>query len=154
MNDINYDELQERVQKGMKRQKAIVRWTFLGVNIMFFLIFLILLIAVQSNPASPINSLPESVSDVLILPLILWPMGIMMQFMHALMESGVMDKQIAARVVGQELGNQILENQLQAVSQKRKREADSVNDEAMTVSDDGELVPLHEADDDRRSAKS
>src|SRR5690349_21125308 len=122
MNDIDYDQLQERVQRSIKRQKMTVRWLFLGVNVLFFLIFLIMMIANLSNPTSLLNSLPESTSDILVLPLILWPTGIFMQFMVVLMESGVMDKQMAAKIVGQELGNQILENQLRTASQKRKRE--------------------------------
>ena len=143
MNDINYEELQARVEKGIKRQKLMMRWLFLGVNILFYFIFVIMLLITQASNSEIINSLPEHVSDIFVLPLVMWPVGIILQFIVALMESGVMDKQIASKVVGQELGNQILESRLQGMTEKAKRHnLEAEDEEAMTISDDGELIPL------------
>lgn len=131
MYDLESDELREQVARGVKRQKVFYRWLSLGMSALFFAIS-VLILATTPRTDNP--------GDMLTGPAILWAATLIFHFVSVLIESGVMDKQIASQVVARELGRQFMANQ--ANTGKRKREA--ANYEAMTVDDEGELIPLYE----------
>ncbi len=154
MSDINDPELYERVEQNVKRQKSNLRWTAFGLNAASFLLYLIFLIVSLSDPTSPIANIPPQRWEVFVVPLGLWLIVLGVHFGSAWADSGKSDKEFAARAMNQELGRQILDEALRRAAGKPKRDTSRLEDNYVTINDEGEIVPLKEAEDQRRDLNS
>lgn len=142
------NDVQARVERRMRRQKTTVRWTMTIVNVVLFNLFVIISwAAVLNDPtlAVRLQSDTDALGTALFLLSMGWFSGLFLQFVNTLSDSGVGDERLRRRILSEEITVQMYEQQLAdaRAADKRKNE-DAAG--AMTLSDDGELVPL--ADDD------
>ncbi|MFN8376484.1 MAG: hypothetical protein U0694_26890 [Anaerolineae bacterium] len=147
------DDLFDRVSANMQRRKFWGRWGAFVVNLLCFLFALMLIVASVSDPASPAASIPIERREIFFVPMALWAFAILSQLASVIMDSGLMDKQMSSEALSKELGQELLEQKLRDMRQKRKNELGAVESDSMTVSDDGELVPLHDDETQRRAQR-
>jgi hypothetical protein len=149
---IDYKELNEQVEQKVNRQRKWAKGVFFGVSVGLTLLFNGLAwVMVGSNPE--LRNLPPeagaAVGGALAFLTVASGMGILYHGLSLLMDSKAALKQMRGRVVAQEFSEQLLQQGLaqqglaQQDDQKAKRLSVS-DDQPVTVSDDGELVPLEE----------
>jgi hypothetical protein len=152
MSDIHDPEFYERVEQNVKRQKRNLRWTAFGLNAAAFLFYVFFLIASQSDPTSPIANIPPQRWEVLVVPLGLWLIVLGVHFGSVWADSGKTDKEMMARAMTQELGQQVMDEALRRSMNKPKRDTSHLDEDYVTINDEGEIVPLNEAENERRSS--
>lgn len=154
MNEIDYQDLAQRVDKNVKNQKAATRWVFFGFNVVFFLLSLFITMSVFSQNAVLLTpEIREALDGAIAAPFAFWAMTILFNLMSALFDSGVFDKNLRATATTQALSEQLNETALQQMSEKSKRNSARLESDAVTINDEGELVPLDE-EPQGRSASS
>jgi len=149
----NSDDLLDRVAQNIQRRKFWGRWGALAVNVLCFLFALIMIVTSLSDPGSPAASIPIERREIFIVPLALWAFAIMCQLASVITDSGLLDKQMSSEELTKELGQELLQQKMRDMTQKRKNELGAVESESMTVSDDGELIPLPDDESQRRAQR-
>lgn len=142
MNDLNRQKLGEHIQNSLQRQRRIARWSAFALNAIFFLISLILVILVLSDPTSYAAAIPVESREIFIVPLALWFIAVCSHLVSALTDSGMIDREMRERAVTEALNQQIIEEALGG--EKPKRDTARLDADAVTINDEGELVPLDE----------
>jgi hypothetical protein len=148
-DQINYDELRTKVEAGVQRQKKFARYTFFGVNLLIFMIFLVIsaVIAEGNEAITAAFTANEDLAVLLMLPYLGWVMAIMFQGFSLIIDSGVTDKQIRGQIIAREFGEEMLKiGEQQAEKAKRNLEEDDADGGEMVIGDDGELKYI---DDER-----
>ena len=151
MNELHDPDFYERVEQNVKRQKRNLRWTAFGLNAAAFVIYVLFLIASVSNPDSPLFNIPPQSWEVFVVPLGLWLIVLGVHFGSVWADSGKSDKDMTARAMNQELGQQVMNEALRRAVNKPKRDTARLEDRFMTINDEGEIVPLDEIEDEQRS---
>jgi hypothetical protein len=154
MQEINSPSLRERVEKRVKGRKQTVRWVFFIVSLIVTLIFTGIAWGVAaSDPAIWETIFREDSAGalVLIFPTLAGFMSLLYHFLSLAMDSGMGERQMRAQILTEELGQSLLEDQLREVEdrEKRKRDAARLDADAVTINDEGELVPLDETQDEQ-----
>jgi hypothetical protein len=144
-SNIDYELLNEQIEKTMKRRKSVAQWVFFGVNVLMFVIFTLLMwgMALGSPTLSQMMQGDDSpIIGILMLATMGWLTGVIFHGISTLMASGLMDNQIRKDVASREFGSLILDQAMQSRQEKAKRELDTNDEEEVMISDDGELVPV------------
>lgn len=148
MKDRQNQALNERVQKGIQRRKAIDRWGALAVHAVVAIASIIafgVLLPILDDPKVAGLSLPFNPQVMLGVLIILQVFALSVHLVSALADSGRLDKSMASEVVTRELGQQFIDDQLARQSEKPKRDSAHLESDYVTIDDEGELVPDEEA---------
>jgi hypothetical protein len=152
MNSIDSQDLSERVQKYVQRQKAFMRWGFFVSHVFLFAISLFIGIGTFSETYWA--DIPEPLQTVMIFPLVLWFIALMFHLGSTLAGGGILDRQLAAQGVTKELGKQFIEQQLGMIGDKPKRDTSHLDADYVTINEEGELVPDGEHHHAHRSSST
>lgn len=140
-NQLNNDQVQERIENYIRRRKKVTRWVMLALNIFMFFLFMALSWGITLATPSLSSMLTETKSPLaalLILPTIGWGLGIFFHLLTALADSGAMDRSYRRRAMIGLMGEQIFANLMAQAGmgqEKTKRESRPLH-----LGDDGELV--------------
>jgi membrane-anchored glycerophosphoryl diester phosphodiesterase (GDPDase) len=140
-DNLDYRAIRKNVEKSLKRRKSIMRWVFLGVNLMMFGVFTIFAWGMAQSTGLLVDGNPqgESLIGALIMLNIGWFTGILFQFISAIVDLKGADNQMRAQIMSEEISKAMLElgaDESEAPVEKAKR--------MMRLSDDGELVEIVE----------
>ncbi len=146
LDNIDYQELNERVEKAVTKRKKLTRYIMFFVSICLVLLMTILAWGIAETGTLPAtNAITEN--DPIAAAMILLTLGgflsLLMNGIGLMVDSGIGDKQMRSQVLAEILGEQIQE---MANSGKTKREetderlSDESTAEVFELSDDGELV--------------
>ncbi len=143
MTEIDYQALNERVDKSLRKRKKIVRGVFFGLSVFMFILFTVLaLTAYAGNPLLPSRGFATSQDAAIFMLIVGWLTTLMFHGFGALFDSGVFDKSMRAQIASQQMGMQMVEHMDAATTEKTKRtdhleEADAAD--VVELTDDGEL---------------
>jgi len=137
--DIDYRAVRREVEAQVVRRKRVTRWIFFGVNFLMFVVFSSITWGVFAE-----NTIfSDDAMAALILMSVGWLIGLLFQFLSAILDSKSSEDRIREAAMGQALGKHLLEmsHNEEAFNDKHKR--------IYSLSDDGELdaVPVEERDD-------
>lgn len=137
-SNVDYQELNTRIEKAVRRQKLVIQGVFFGVSVMLFVIFGIMSIALEPNGTPWLPAFLMGLG---------WLLTLVWGGISLVMNLGWMDGPIRKQVLMQELGQNFLEQMAAAAveSEKPKRAAERLGDEVEDVvelSDDGELIRI------------
>jgi len=139
MAEIDYQTLNERVDKSLRKRKTVVRGVFFGLSVFMFILFTVLaLTAFAGNPLLPSRGFETSQDSAVFMLIIGWLCTLIFYGMGALFDSGVFDKSMRAQIASQQMGMAMVERMDAATIEKPKREEDSEAD-IVELTDDGEL---------------
>lgn len=145
MESLDNEELRQRIDAGVRRQKRLMHSIGFAVNVIMFVGFMLIAIAMLSSanlPPELVQGDNALVTGAFVMLGIGWFTSLVFHGMSVLASSGVLDAAMRDRVIVREIGRQLFE---QAASNhekpKRSLEKDTA---AYTVSDDGELVEVDE----------
>ncbi len=145
------DDLEERVDAHVRRQKRITRYVFLGVNALLFFIFAFISMMLVVNTPE-LASLSENARDALIASGVLlttgWAMSIFFQMMIAIFDSGMADASMRRQALTHIMADQMLESS-RRYREKPKRAGDADEVGRMVLGEDGELI---DPEDSQRDA--
>ena len=142
------DDLEERVDAHVQRQKRIARLVFLGVNALVFFIFAFISMMLVINTPE-LASLSEDARGALIASGVLlttgWAMSIFFQMMIAIFDSGMADASMRRQALTHIMADQMLESS-RRYREKPKRAEDSDEGGRMVLGEDGELIDVEDSD--------
>lgn len=145
LDNIDYQELNERVEKAIAQRKKLTRYAMLAVSAFVFVLFAVLSWSVGTGAIGGIQA-GEVREDIIAAMVMLTVGGFMAVLMNAIglmIDSGVGDKQIRSQVLAEVLGEQI-KDLAQSEKAKRNEATERLSDESAAeifeLSDDGELV--------------
>jgi hypothetical protein len=146
--DIDPDVLAERTDRQVKRTKTVVRVVFLAISALLFIIFQsIAWVALGSSADVLPAEVGEAVLTAQILMTVGWGLSLMYQLMTLILDIPASEKALR-RQIGARLVNELMmERYITPSGRKAKRDDEGgrlVDDEPMTVGDDGELISERE----------
>ncbi len=137
-------DLEERVEAQVTRSRRQARTLSLALNITFSLFFLMMLVVT----ASTLDSQPTT-AGVLILAFLGIIASLGMHILAYANEVGAFDQQRRRQILEKEIKPELIETMLAQAREKSKRKG-----QPLALSDDGELVPVEDAEiREDRSAK-
>ncbi len=143
------ENLDERVDAYVQRQKRIARFVFLGVNAVLFFIFAFVSLMVVTNTPE-LASLSEDAQGALIAGGILlttgWAMSLLFQFISAIFDTGIGDASMRQQALTRVMAEHMLETSRLRRREKTKRGEDYEDGGRMVLGEDGELVELQAHD--------
>lgn len=141
---IDYELLNEQVEKAVTRRKKFSRWVFFGVHVFMFILFTVLMwMMASTSPELQQLADGEALSGILIMATMGWLTGLSFHGIATLFDSGLMDHQMRKEVVSKELGTMLLDQAVRGQQEKSKRRLeDDDEEEEVMLSEDGELVPV------------
>jgi hypothetical protein len=150
--NLDYAAIRRRVEDGVSRQKWAYRRIFLLFHVLFFVISMFAVwgtIVVDSQLRAALFESGSAAGIVVILPTILWAAVILFHLAALFVESSPAERNIRERLLRQEVGEEILRQGAAEVGVMEKPKHDEAVTEArrMLLSDDGELVPADEDED-------
>lgn len=137
---IDYQELNERVEKGIQKQKNILRGVFLAISVGMFALFTAISLIGNGQIAGFMMGIG-------------WLTTLSFFGLSAVADFGLFDKALRRTVMGQMTNEYMLEQMEAAMlnAEKPKRDTDHLADNAdvyaVELTDDGELVPLRRQSD-------
>ncbi len=142
-NQIDYSDVRRSVEQGLKREKMMMRLITFVVNLIMFIVFSIIVVAVAAaNPelGKAILEKNNPLGVLVALPMTGWLVSLIFHAVSLILETKVGERQMRDRVMVRELGKRMLGlTDDGEFYEKPKRE------QAMRLSDDGELVPDEQA---------
>ncbi len=152
---VDSEALAERVEKAMRRRKAIVSVVFFVLSLFLFVLFMIIAWGMALSDTYFVEQIGldnAPVPGALFMLTMGWFTALLFQFINILMQSGVGDRQMRGQIASELLGEQLLQQALANAGEKPKRDSS----ERLSSSDDGEVVELTEDGElvavERRSA--
>jgi hypothetical protein len=144
MDNIDYHELNERVEQALERRKNLTRIAMYATSVFIFLVFVILAWLIASgalDAATVTNPDMDNVTAAMILLTIGGFMTLVLNGIGMLVGTKGFEKQIRREVLVEQFGDNLQE----LATMKRKRSEERLGDETvMEISDDGELIPVEE----------
>ncbi|MCC6616599.1 MAG: hypothetical protein IT320_24210 [Anaerolineae bacterium] len=130
--DIDYRAVRREVEAEVVRRKRATRWIFFAVNFLMFVIFSSITWGVFAKNMI----MSDDAAAALIVMSVGWLIGLMFQFISAMLDSKSSEERIREAAMGQAVGKHLLQmsRDADAFGDKHKRE--------YSLSDDGELDPL------------
>lgn len=152
-DNIDYEALGERVEKAMHSRKRSVRVAFFSVSLFLFVLFTLIGLGITGSTAEALGVEAGRLIPIMLMPGLGWALALLYQGLALAMDYGMGDRRLRGQVLQEVLGEEVLARmQAQALADLKRK--NRLGDEpAMTVSDDGELVPLSDdagADDEQR----
>lgn len=156
-----YDDfqLEERVEQNIQRKRKFLRWAPFAVNLICFTLYTGLVLVSISERVEwfYLGSLFRDVHrgyrpEILWLPMVFWFLALCIQFASVLIESGKLDKSIAARARAEE--EEIIQAILGrlAMAEKRKRDSSDLEDNISIVSAHADALSHLEIEEHPRHA--
>jgi hypothetical protein len=145
--DLDYAAIRRNVEKSVSHQKWVYRILFFVMHALFFVVAMLAVWGTIATDAQLRDVLFNQGSAVIvILPTILWAAVILFHVASLYLESSEGEKAMRERLLMREIGEDILRKGLaaEAMSEKPKRRNAVMEDQAMRLSDDGELTPVDE----------
>lgn len=143
MTGIDYQDLNERVDKSLRKRKKIARGVFFGASVLMFIIFTLLaLTAFAGNPLMASRGFATSQDAAVFLLIVGWLTSLMFHGFGMLLDSGLFDKSMRAQIASQQMGMAIVERMEAEPMEKAKRNElteNSSDAEVVELTDDGEL---------------
>ncbi len=147
--EIDPDELAERVEADLRRQKAITRTVFAFVSLGMFVLFNVLAWSFASR-VEVLGEAREAILGALILMDVGWGVTVLYHLIGVMLENPAVDRQSRARIASRLVGEQVFQ-QVTTRKAKRRDTSDELDeDEPMTIGPDGELLSEREARARRR----
>jgi hypothetical protein len=144
MDNIDYHELNERVEQALERRKNITRIAMYATSVFIFVLFVVLAWLIASgvlDAATVTNPDMDNVTAAMILLTIGGFMTLVFNGIGMLVETKGFEKQMRSQVLVEQFGDNLQE----LATMKRKRFTERLEDEAIVeISDDGELIPVEE----------
>ncbi|MBE2183951.1 MAG: hypothetical protein IAE89_11035 [Anaerolineae bacterium] len=139
MAEIDYQTLNERVDKSLRKRKMVVRGVFFGLSVFMFILFTALaLSAFAGDPLLPSRGFETSQDAAVFMLITGWLCTLIFYGLGTLFDSGIFDKSMRAQIVSQQMGMAMVERMDAAMVEKPKREEASEAD-IVELTDDGEL---------------
>jgi fumarate reductase subunit D len=145
MNDLQNQELSQRVQRRMRRRKVGGRWGALAVHTVISMIALGVLLPILNDPKLASLALPFDPQAALGVLIILLIFSLAVHLASVVIDSGLTDEKMASEALAQELGKQFIEDQLARLGEKPKRESAHLESDYVRINEEGELVPDEDA---------
>ena len=143
MNQLDNDELRQRVELMLKVEKQRSRVGLLVGNFLMYLFFMgMIWIMTLSDPQTRALIWAENsaLMPALLLPTIGWGIGVFFHLLTVLMEMGIYQRQIRERAVMRVLSD-TLGKELLSQSKEKVKNRLTDDDAPMQISEEGELVP-------------
>jgi hypothetical protein len=144
-----FEEMQERVDAEIRKQKRIARTVMLFVNILMFVIFTMVSFSILGDTPE-IATLSDSARDALtastILMTIGWATGIFFQGMSTFFDSGLADTSMRRRAITRVMGDQLWEasEQYRRLQSEKPKRDPTESEGRLVLGEDGELVEIEE----------
>jgi hypothetical protein len=144
---IDYDDLNKRLTVAITRQKQVARWWFVILfMVMTGMCSAMAFAMLAGHPATQAALNTEGAPLRLVWFLLsggLGLLGTLTLIINALMDSKVAEEHMRQDLATKEVAAQLLERGMNDSTEKAKR-LGVPDDQAVTISDDGEIVPLEE----------
>jgi len=147
LGDMDYQELNARVEITLKKRKMLVRYVLFGTSIFMFIVFSVLawVMVSGSTAAAELSNTgaDDPILGAMILFIVGWLTTLFFDGLGLVIDTGIGDKQMRSQILTEQLGQNLME-MVQASAEKPKRDADGLDADAqaMEISDDGELIPV------------
>jgi hypothetical protein len=143
MYHIDPESLNVPLEATLRRRKMRRRWAMLVFNLVLW--FVVVMAAWGEAQSTP--QLREMLREggklygALVMLTLGWGFALLIQIAVALMDSGVGERRLRARLLRHEIGDLVLGQMQTPHKVKAKRH---LEDDALTIDEEGELVPLDE----------
>ncbi|MCC6616600.1 MAG: hypothetical protein IT320_24215 [Anaerolineae bacterium] len=141
--DIDYRAVRREVEAEVVRRKRAARWIFFGVNLMMFGVFLIIAASIISGSGAS-----DGAMGALAMMSAGWFIGLVFQFISAMLDTKSFEDRIRTEVMSQALGKHLLgmSREEEPPDEKPKR--------TYSLSTDGELDTTPVDDTDATEART
>lgn len=140
----DYEDFEERIDRAVRQRKCLLRYIMLGTSTFLYVLFMALMwgIFLTDEPIrSSITDL-EQVAGLLVLPTVGWLVSLILIGIAQIADARFMEEFIRRDIMGRELSQQLVERYMAEQADKAKRHDSAHEEPYVTVSDDGELIPL------------
>lgn len=148
--EIDPDDLADRIEADLRRQKAITRGVFAFVSLGMFVLFNVLAwsFAAQADVSGEAR---ETILGALILLDVGWGVTVLYHLIGMMLENPAVDRHSRARIASRLVGEQVFQQVTMRKAKRRDTSGELADgDEPMTIGPDGELLSEREARARRR----
>lgn len=145
MHNIDNEQLRERVDQTVKRQKKFMNVVLFTVNLCMFILFAILAIVMLNGadlPPELVQGRNAPVAGAFILLGMGWLTSLFFHGMSMVAELGWLDRSMRDKIVAQEVGRQLYEQAASSYEKPKRRLEEESPQYAISV--DGELIEVDE----------
>lgn len=152
----DYGAIREYVEKHLPRYKVTTKLTLFAVNLILFVVFTVITLAAASSAGvlatigqdlANLQKTTDPIAVAVMLPLVGWFTALILHGVTLLMDTKMAERQMRAQLAMRAMGHKLSEATSQP-AEKPKR------DQAMRLSEDGELVPVDEEAESRAAGRS
>jgi|GEM_PF-1580582 len=150
---IDPDEIADRVEIALKRQKKIMRIALTLVSIGLFILFNVIAWSIATGTGPAVDELAnpqgQAVGGMTMLTAG-WFITVLYHVILMIMDIPSVEKRTRARLTSRIMGEMVQESISGGILKRKRRESDDIgaslsDDEAMTLGDDGELISERES---------
>lgn len=147
----DYAAIRRSVEQGVNRQKWTYRLIFLGMHLLFFAVAMFAVwgtVIADSQLRAALFEHGAGGAVIVILPTILWVVVLLCHAAALFTETAASERVMRERLLRRELGEDLLQKALedQSILEKPKRHPSASDAGRVQLSEDGELIPLDDAD--------
>ncbi len=144
MSEFEHDDLMNRIDRAVQQRKRLLRYIMLGTSTFLYVLFMALMWGIFLTDEPIRNSITdlEQVAGLLVLPTVGWLVTLILVGVAQMADTRFMEEAIRREVMGRELSRELVERYMAERAGKAKRDDSAADEPYVTVSDDGELIPL------------
>jgi len=149
--DIDPDDLGERIEEAVKRQKKVAQIVFFAISMGLFILFSFMSWgALNSAGVGSIDAEQAgAVTGAMVMMSVGWGMSLLYQFITLAMNFPAAERQartrMASRLFGEAMADQVIRGRRSKTKRREDDSFENLSDEPVTIGDDGEIIPEREA---------